>query len=348
MVVDDRIYAFGGEGNPTGTGIYANNQEYDPSTDSWREVAPMITPRHGTDGALVGNTVYAPAGGTEDGVHDSAANETFTIDMQGSWTTLPSLPAGEQRREGGVVVLGDQLYVIGGNKGNEERTPTVLRYDIASETWAHRAPSPRFRGRAGPHRRRGSQRLDLRDGRLGGEPGSGCRHPVEVRHRVNTWTQLADMPDTHGAVGAAVIGGKIYAAGGTHGGDQVADLHVYDPVTDSWEIEAPMPTTRDHVVAANLDGKLYAFGGFIGVYPAGVTDAIEVYDPHDHVVHGRVHAHSSRRYRARGRQRTGAGLRWRQRRGRDRGQRGVRPGHQHVANAHLDGPASASHRRRYR
>ena len=280
VVVDDRIYAFGGEGSATGTGVFANNQEYDPSTDTWREVAPMVTPRHGTDGALVGRTVYAPAGGTADGVHDAVSNETFAIDLDGSWTTLPSLPAGEQRREGGVVVLDDQLYVIGGNKGSNDRTATVLRYDITAATWASTAAVAPIPGPGLDHI--GAVVLNGSIYMMGGweeNPVPDVATLLRYDPASNAWTQLADMPDSQGASGATVIDGKIYVVGGKQQGSRVGDLYVYDPATDQWEIEAPMPTERDHVQAATLGGKLYAFGGFIGSYPSGVTDVVEVYDP---------------------------------------------------------------------
>jgi N-acetylneuraminic acid mutarotase len=62
-VVKGRIIVAGGEGN-TGSpkGVFAQVESYDPVTNLWTGLTPMLTPRHGTGGAAVGNTFYVPGG----------------------------------------------------------------------------------------------------------------------------------------------------------------------------------------------------------------------------------------------------------------------------------------------
>ena len=92
------------------------------------------------------------------------------------------------------------------------------------------------------------------------------------------WTARAPLPVDRGAMGVAVINGKIYAAGGLSGSTHVNHLTVYDPAVNSWTTLAPMSVARDHLTAAALDGKLYAIGGrFTDIVPA--TGATEVYNP---------------------------------------------------------------------
>jgi len=100
--VDGRIQVFGGEGNsgsPEGT--FGANEEYDPSTDSWRNLAPMPTPRHGLYGITVGRAVFVPAGGPRAGAFYTDAHEAFFLP--------PAAPP--QIAEGGI------LSAAGGNKG---------------------------------------------------------------------------------------------------------------------------------------------------------------------------------------------------------------------------------------
>ena len=60
--------------------MFAQNEAYDPATDSWTTMAPMPTPRHGTGAAVVGNAIYITAGGlVTGGSQPSTTNEAFTL-----------------------------------------------------------------------------------------------------------------------------------------------------------------------------------------------------------------------------------------------------------------------------
>jgi N-acetylneuraminic acid mutarotase len=64
-VVGDKIFTFGGEGNPApGTkGVFSNSEVYDVVKDSWVKVAPMKMARHGTQAVAVGGDIYLAGGG---------------------------------------------------------------------------------------------------------------------------------------------------------------------------------------------------------------------------------------------------------------------------------------------
>jgi N-acetylneuraminic acid mutarotase len=64
-VIDDRIYVVGGEGNVNAdTGVFEENEAYDPAKDAWSSGPPMKPPKHGTGGAVVGGKLYVPGGAT--------------------------------------------------------------------------------------------------------------------------------------------------------------------------------------------------------------------------------------------------------------------------------------------
>ena len=78
--IDNRIQVFGGEGNSgTPEGTFAQNEEYDPATNTWRTLAPMPTPRHGMYGITVGRVIYVPAGGPRAGAFFTDAQEAFFL-----------------------------------------------------------------------------------------------------------------------------------------------------------------------------------------------------------------------------------------------------------------------------
>ncbi|MCD6075247.1 MAG: hypothetical protein K0Q70_2130, partial [Rhodospirillales bacterium] len=78
-VLDGLIVVIGGEGSSE-KGVYAENEAYDPKTDTWRTLAPMSVPRHGTGAAVIDGVFYMPGGATgRGGGPRVATNEGFTF-----------------------------------------------------------------------------------------------------------------------------------------------------------------------------------------------------------------------------------------------------------------------------
>ncbi len=112
------------------------------------------------------------------------------------------------------------------------------------------------------------------------------------------WEAKDPMPTPRASLGAALLGGKLYAAGGfqwtgTAATDPVLNqpgitaasaqmtptsaFEVYDPASDAWTELAPMPTARYGLSLVAASGRLYAIGGTDGSSPALAT--VESYDP---------------------------------------------------------------------
>jgi N-acetylneuraminic acid mutarotase len=67
-VIDDRIFVVGGEGNPdTTTHVFPDVEAYTPATNTWEQLSPMVTPRHGMGAAAWGRALFVPGGATQDG-----------------------------------------------------------------------------------------------------------------------------------------------------------------------------------------------------------------------------------------------------------------------------------------
>src|SRR2546421_106776 len=77
------------------------------------------------------------------------------------------------------------------------------------------------------------------------------------------WRILAPMKAGGGAVGVAVVDGKVPAIGGRSPDNNVtvATHEVYDPATNSWKDLAPLPKARDHAAATTAEGKIFFAGG---------------------------------------------------------------------------------------
>ena len=78
-VVKDKIYAFGGEGNPAegSNSVFDDNEVYDVRRNRWQVLAPMDVPRHGTAAVAIGNRIYVPGGGNAAGGSPLPVNDVY-------------------------------------------------------------------------------------------------------------------------------------------------------------------------------------------------------------------------------------------------------------------------------
>jgi N-acetylneuraminic acid mutarotase len=66
----------GGEGNAAEpSGVFDQVEAYAPSTDQWRALLPMRTPRHGMGAAVVDGALYVPGGADRQGFAAVATHE---------------------------------------------------------------------------------------------------------------------------------------------------------------------------------------------------------------------------------------------------------------------------------
>jgi len=81
---------------------------------------------------------------------------------------------------------------------------------------------------------------------------------------LNTWTRLADMPETVTHAGFAVDGHTVWVVGGfrgNHPGPVVASVRKYDILSDSWSNGPALPAPRGSGGMARLGRELHYYGG---------------------------------------------------------------------------------------
>lgn len=77
---DGKAQITGGEHNPNNvSGVFEQNEEYDPNTNSWRSLTAVPTPRHGAATATIGNTVHIVGGGVQSGTSYSTIHEALSF-----------------------------------------------------------------------------------------------------------------------------------------------------------------------------------------------------------------------------------------------------------------------------
>lgn len=190
---------------------------------------------------------------------------------QSRWISLAPLPAA--RQEVGVAAVGSSIYVVGGFNAAGQSVNTVERYQTGlTSTWASVAPLPAPE----PLNHVGAAGVGNALFVIGGLRQNFTAVNTVYRYDPgsNQWAPRADMPMARGAMGVAVIGDTIYAAGGLPAANN-RDFASYDPVLNQWTPLPLMPTGRDHLAAAAMSGKFYAISGRNPVLQA----AVEMYDP---------------------------------------------------------------------
>jgi len=168
----------------------------------------------------------------------------------------------EPRQELAAAALDGRIYTIGGLSG---RANALEIYDSRTDSWSLGANYPVDTDHAWAIA-------------FGGRvfAGGGSTNRVFVFDPASGgWTEVAPSRFVHGGTpAAAVIGDRIYVAGGTGGGMAGNEVEGYDPAADRWVNLAPMRCARNHTAGAVIDGKLYVAGG-----RPGSQDCLEVYDP---------------------------------------------------------------------
>jgi N-acetylneuraminic acid mutarotase len=79
------------------------------------------------------------------------------------------------------------------------------------------------------------------------------------------WSELAPLPERRVGMKGAVIGGKIYIAGGSSQGEILNTVDRYDPDTDTWTEAAKLSSDRMGHAAASIGDVLYVIGGSLNI-----------------------------------------------------------------------------------
>lgn len=80
------------------------------------------------------------------------------------------------------------------------------------------------------------------------------------------WSLGAPMPVAVTHMGAALVNGKVWIAGGfvgDHPGTATGLVQIYDPVTDTWSQGPSLPSPRASGALVYLEGVLHYFGGLL-------------------------------------------------------------------------------------
>ncbi|XP_028571376.1 kelch-like protein 13 isoform X7 [Podarcis muralis] len=194
------------------------------------------------------------------------------------WRSLAPMDA--PRYQHGIAVIGNFLYVVGGQSNYDTKgktaVDTVFRFDPRYNKWMQVASL---------NEKRTFFHLSALKGHLyavGGRNAAGELATVECYNpRMNEWSYVAKMNEPHYGHAGTVYGGLMYISGGiTHDTFQ-KELMCFDPDTDKWIQKAPMTTVRGLHCMCTVGDKLYVIGGnhFRGTSDYDDVLSCEYYSP---------------------------------------------------------------------
>lgn len=203
----------------------------------------------------------------------------------------PELPYG--LTSFGAAVIGDDLYVYGGHKGDahsysyDEQNGALLHLNLKDGKWEEIATGPRLQGLAmvahgGKLYRVGGFSALNKEGEernLVSQDSVACFDP-----KTKTWKDLPALPEPRSSHDAAVLGDKLYVVGGWtlqgkkesqwHDTAYVLDLTAEQP---QWK-PLPKPDFRRRALSvAAHNGKIYAIGGMNE--KGKPSTRVDVFDP---------------------------------------------------------------------
>ncbi|MBN2129951.1 MAG: hypothetical protein JW741_10660 [Sedimentisphaerales bacterium] len=184
------------------------------------------------------------------------------------WVRL--YPMKTARHQFAGAVIGNEIFVFGGNAMGGKDLFSGEKYDIATDTWSDIADNPHYESLSEPELGHGVEEISgiACNGKFYVFGACGALNYNEVYDpATNTWTTLAKKPTTTAAAIPIVYKGRIYLFGGGsigEGPDRRActAVEAYDPDNDEWESlrEIPKQLTTGKTIAVH-GNCAYLIGG---------------------------------------------------------------------------------------
>jgi N-acetylneuraminic acid mutarotase len=250
-----KIYLFGGAGaekaDSVGPGNVQLNDtwEYDPASDSWKQLAPMPTRRSAGAAVAAGDKIYVIGGSglapgasnppTAENMLVLGTNEVFDP-ATGKWETKRVMPT--PRNHPAIGTVNGKIYVIGGRTGGanvanliSSPTDVVEEYDPATDRW--RAMTKMPTARSGHGWATYQNRIYVAGGEVRDHHMDAIFRDVEAFDPVaNEWFQLPSMQTARHGVNAAVLGNQLHLIGGHIAFDGAAEHDADTGVHEVFEI----------------------------------------------------------------------------------------------------------------
>ncbi len=267
--IDGKIYLVGGSWDealePERISNYTTGflTEYDPETNSWRELARAPEGLTHQAVAALDGKIYV-LGGFGGSQHTLSSPGAYVYDpATDDWETLPSPPSGRQGG-GALASVGGMIHAIGGRTMGDGEGSNVFGdhnvYDPSTNAWHEAAPLPTPRDHAAVFVFDG--KIHVIGGRVGETDANVGLHDI-YDPATDSWMSAPPMPTARSSLAYAEYRGLLFIAGGECKPERgtYEQVEAYDPASNSWQIFPALPAARHAFSAGVADDKLFFFGG---------------------------------------------------------------------------------------
>ncbi len=194
---------------------------YDLDLDRYTAAPLLPEPRAGGGLALVGRKLHYFGGLKAD--RDTDAADHWVLDLDdlagGSATWRNAAPMPDPRNQFSAVSIGNRIYAIGGQYNHDSQQldqPRIDVYDAETDSWSRGPDLPKGHS----HGEAGTFVHERRIVMVGGHttPAGGRKSidpDILVLEPGGEWELLGKLPMPLSSPAAAIIGGKLYVAGGS-------------------------------------------------------------------------------------------------------------------------------------
>lgn len=257
------------------TSVWAATLAEDGTVRAWREAPELQEPRVGLRTIPAMSHLYAVSGKAPRSNRALPTVERARLAPDGSieaWSVEESCRLPEGRYDFEAVVVGDRLYLLGGDYSDNRTTRSVVTTRLLTgggcTGWAETTPmtSPRVTFSAAHHARWLYAIGGFHSHNAGDYDGNVERAPILADGLLGPWQPAPGLPHPLAGDAAAAMDGTILVLGGAAPG--AAELaRVYEAYIDAsgdlvgWREVASMTTARTWTAAVVVGSYLYAVGG---------------------------------------------------------------------------------------
>ncbi len=249
-----------------GAEAHATVDSYDPATDTWSTLAPMLEPREHFAMVKLPSGALVVAGGQNTPSNGLATAEKYDS-VTNTWTAIAPM-AMRRGNTDGVLLDDGRVLVVGGGYTCGlfcgATYATAEAYDPTTDTWATVGSMQIPRNEPHLHKTASGKVLVLHD-------RGNTRTQVDLFDpTTDTWSIAAPLPvGRRELLSATLASGKVAVFGGAFAGVRT---DVYDESTNTWtQVSDVLYGHNDGTAALLPDGRVLMAGD-------GISDTAELYD----------------------------------------------------------------------
>ena len=273
-VVDGRIWVVGGLVGTKKAAATTRVESYDPAINAWGTATPLPRPLHHATAVAYRGELVVIGGWEPKGANLTAVTSREVLALRdGKW--VRSGPLRHPRAAAAAAVVDDKIVVTGGQADGKLVEQT--EFLPGGLVWKQGAdlPTPREHLAA----------VADADGRflyaVGGRQLSAASNTRALERydvRDDRWMKLASMPVASGSLGAAILKGRLVAAGGETSTGVLKGVQSFNLKSGRWSQLDALPTPRHGLGLTAFGDTLYAIGGALGAGHLESTNKVEALD----------------------------------------------------------------------